>query len=150
MKQNKNKKIQTWFDLNENDDLYIYLPEINNRIIKYNCQKSYVINIKKSNSIAIIKLKYTDFTNHRRRIIFMVQKEDKENPILAIIKNGNYASYRDNLLKVGNTFVSFQEPEIFKEVYKEIIKKKKIELENIIKVQQEYLNNLDLIDYDNL
>lgn len=29
-------------------------------------------------------------------------------------------------------------------------KNKKIELENIIKIRQEYLNNLDLIDYDNL
>ena len=77
-----------WEDLKKGDKLYLLVSTITGEGIKsYRFQESNVITNKKCNGFSSLRFKYTDNSNHRRRINIVIFDNEKNN-ILYLSRNG--------------------------------------------------------------
>lgn len=88
-----------WKDLKKDDSLYILVSEINSDGIKsYKYQTTKVISNKSYNSISKLKFKYTDETNHRRRVEIIIDNDTDDYIIINCFDSEIIISYVGKLV----------------------------------------------------
>lgn len=138
-----------WSTLDKDDKLYLMIPYEDNGIIKYEFQESNVINIHHYDCCTNIRFKYTDKnSNKRKRIEFCVNKTKYDKTYLSKDKKTGWA--RENNIVFGDMIITYINPELLNDVYKELIQNKIIEQEDLIKSQKEYLEKLKYIQYNKI
>lgn len=138
-----------WSTLEKDDKLFLMIPYTEDGIIKYEFQESHVINIHHYDWCTNIRFKYTDRNiNKRRRVEFCVNKTKYDKKYLANDKKTGLA--RENNIVFGDMILTFINPELLNNAYKELIQNKINEQEALIKSQKEYLDKLKSIRYNNI
>lgn len=138
-----------WSTLEKDDKLFLMIPYTEDGIIKYEFQESHVINVHHYDWCTNIRFKYTDRDiNKRRRVEFCVNKTKYSQTYLANDKKTGWA--RETQIQFGDMIVTYINPELLNNAYTELIQNKISEQEALIKSQNEYLDKLKSIQYNNI
>ena len=143
---------KNWSTLEKGDKLYLMVPYIDNNInniIKYEFQKSQVINVHSYEWGTNIRFKYTDkYCNKRRRIELRVNKYKYNLEYVSSNKETGWAKNNDN--QYGDLIVTYINPEILYKAYLDLIDAKIKEQESIIKSKINFIEYLKLMKKDKI
>lgn len=119
-----------WKDIKKGDKLYLLVSTMTDEGIKsYKFQESNVITNKKCNGFSSLRLKYTDNSNHRRRVNIVIFDNEKNNILSFNIHGEEIIISKDGINDLSDFIaeLALKKQEETKQLlidYKELIEKK--------------------------